>query len=152
MPVGSAVARYFPSVPDDLLHWLRTTCEAYEFDAVAVLRRADGLTGPFAADDFDQLETTLAEGGHLLPLPKEPATLANIIEITVGDHVLDGLDVLDDAAGLRGTERGYPDIEIAGALFGGSFHAVDVKVARRNSTETRTQSRITLYTGNTYFR
>lgn len=52
----------------------------------------------------------------------------------------------------RGTERGYPDFEVAGPAFGGGFHAVDVKAARRAPSGTRTQSRITLYTGNTYFK
>ncbi|MGH3159895.1 MAG: hypothetical protein ACRDNF_25425 [Streptosporangiaceae bacterium] len=52
----------------------------------------------------------------------------------------------------RGTERGYPDFEISGPAFGGGFHAVDVKAARRATSGRRTQSRITLYTGNTYFK
>jgi Restriction endonuclease EcoRV len=37
-------------------------------------------------------------------------------------------------------------------LFGGGYHAVDVKVARRARSGRQTDSRITLYTGNTYFR
>ena len=52
----------------------------------------------------------------------------------------------------RGTERGYPDIEISSKKFGGRFHAVDVKVARIKKNGKQTQSRITLYTGNTFFR
>jgi len=47
----------------------------------------------------------------------------------------------------RGTERGYPDLELGGPAFGGGFHAVDVKAARRAKSGTKTQSRITLYTG-----
>jgi hypothetical protein len=57
-----------------------------------------------------------------------------------------------DAEGERGTERGYPDIEVSGEAFGGGNHAIDVKVARLAPSGTRTQSRVTLYTGNTYFR
>jgi hypothetical protein len=52
----------------------------------------------------------------------------------------------------RGTERGYPDLEIGGQAFGGGFHAIDVKAARRATNGRQTQSRITLYTGNTYFK
>ena len=60
---------------------------------------------------------------------------------------------------VRGTERGYPDIEFHGPYFGGGYHAIDVKIAMRKKQGPRakappkmTQSRITLYTGNTYFR
>ena len=59
---------------------------------------------------------------------------------------------MPEAAIRRGTERGYPDLEISGAAFGGGHHAIDVKAARRARNLTQTQSRITLYTGNTYFR
>ena len=52
----------------------------------------------------------------------------------------------------RGSERGYPDLELSGTRFGEGFHAIDVKVARRDANPARTRSRITLYTGNTYFR
>jgi hypothetical protein len=52
----------------------------------------------------------------------------------------------------RGNERGYPDLELSGPAFGGGFHAVDVKAARRAASGRQTQSRITLYTGNTYFK
>lgn len=53
---------------------------------------------------------------------------------------------------MPGSERGYPDLEFGGQAFGGGFHAVDVKAARRAANGRQTQSRITLYTGNTYFR
>jgi hypothetical protein len=68
---------------------------------------------------------------------------------------------LDGAAVTRGSERGYPDLEVSGPAFGGRFHAVDIKAARRQDQakttprrpeDERTQSRITLYTGNTYFK
>jgi hypothetical protein len=95
---------------------------------------------------------TLVEGGYFLPLPKEPAALANVIEVSLVDYVLRCLEEVPNAEARRGTERGYPDIEISGDAFGGGFHAVDVKVARRAKNKKRTQSAITLYTGNTYFR
>lgn len=106
------------------------------------------------AEDPEELEQRLTDGGHLLPLPKEPAALANVLEVAVVDFLLDRLDELEGVQAQRGTERGYPDLEISGSRFGGGFHAVDVKVARLAETKgrQRTQSRITLYTGNTYFR
>ena len=58
---------------------------------------------------------------------------------------------LPEAQVRRGGERGYPDLEFSGDAFGGGFHAVDVKAARRAKNGKKTQSRITLYTGNTYF-
>lgn len=41
--------------------------------------------------------------------------------------------------------------EVSGPGFGGD-HAVDIKVARRAPNRRATQSRITLYTGNSYFK
>ena len=97
---------------------------------------------------MDKLES----GGHFLPLPKEPAALANVLEVSLVDFLLKRIEALNDVTAQRGTERGYPDIEIGGERFGGGYHALDVKVARRAPSGRQTQSRITLYTGNTYFR
>ncbi|MGN6245741.1 MAG: type II restriction endonuclease [Motilibacteraceae bacterium] len=112
------------------------------------------------ANSAEELAERLAGGGHLLPLPKEPAALANVIEVDVVDHLLSALGEAEHAEWHRGSERGYPDLEVGGAAFGGGWHAVDIKVAQRArgsaaprpGTPQRTQSRITLYTGNTYFR
>jgi site-specific DNA-cytosine methylase len=49
-----------------------------------------------------------------------------------------------------GTERSYPDIELAGSTFGDRNHAADIKCARRSKSGTSLQSSIALYTGNTY--
>lgn len=135
----------------DLLAWLRTAISRYEFDVVAAYRRRGDHDWPLVASDEDGLVSQLEAGGHLLPLPKEPAALANVIEVSLVDFLLGQVADLDGATAVRGTERGYPDIEIGGPHFGGGFHAVDVKVAKRNNARTQTQSRITLYTGNTYF-
>jgi hypothetical protein len=104
--------------------------------------------------DATDLERQLSAGGHLLPLPKEPAALANILEVSIVDYLLKAVDAEEGLEVTRGTERGYPDIEFTGTALGGGVHAVDVKVARRDRTKARlrTESRITLYTGNTYFR
>jgi hypothetical protein len=104
------------------------------------------------AQDPADLAKQLDEGGHFLPLPKEPAALANVLEVSIVDFLLERIDAEKGMKAERGTERGYPDIEISGRKFGGGFHALDVKVARRGKTGRSTQSAITLYTGNTYFR
>lgn len=138
--------------------WLRDCCSKYQFDIQGVFRRQGTTVWPLVAADPDDLERALVDGGHILPLPKEPAALANVLEVGIVDFVLSQLAELPGADGQRGTERGYPDIELSGAAFGGGHHAVDVKVAKRaigkrtGAPTGRTQSRITLYTGNTYFR
>lgn len=136
-----------------LLSWLRATLERYQLDLVAVFRKQGvSASWPLCANDADELERKLAAGGHFVPLPKEPAALANVLEVSLVDFLLDQAYQLLNADATRGTERGYPDLEIGGKAFGGGYHAVDVKVARRNKSGLATQSRITLYTGNTYFR
>lgn len=140
----------------DLQEWLRGQCAGYAFDLRGVFRRRGEHRWPLTAGDEGELERRLADGGHLLPLPKEPAALANVLEVSIVDFILTRLGRLPGAQGRRGTERGYPDIEVGGPAFGGGYHAVDVKVAQRRvgkqGVSANTQSRITLYTGNTYFR
>lgn len=92
-----------------------------------------------------------------IPLPKEPALIAKVIEVTVIEHLKRkavarrGLDVLEDLSG-----RGYPDVLLSGRAVGSRRIAVDVKVARRKQrargAPTVTQSRITLGPFDTYFR
>jgi hypothetical protein len=139
----------------DLMAWMRQQCDDYTFDARGVFQRT-GLDAewPLMATDEDHLEWILADRGHLLPLPKEPAALANVLEVSIVSFLSERLAGVAGATFTKGTERGYPDLEIGGDVFGGGFHAVDVKAARRAETKgrPRTQSRITLYTGNTYFK
>lgn len=135
-----------------LLDWLREVCAEYEFDVAALYRRRGDHAWPLTASDEHDLENKLDEGGHFLPLPKEPAALANILEVSIVDYLLERTEATLDLKVARGTERGYPDIEFTGALLDNRFYAVDVKVSRRAASGRRTQSRITLYTGNTYFR
>lgn len=138
--------------PIDVLQWLRSTCAAYELDVVALYRRRGDHDWPIVASEPEELERKLERGGHFLPLPQEPAALANILEVSMADFILRAAERVDGAVARKGAERGYPDIELSGPAFGGGFHAVDLKVARRATRGRRTQSRITLYTGNTYFR
>jgi hypothetical protein len=139
-------------MPMDLVTWLRERCSDYAFDVAGVYQRAGTHEWPLVAVDATDLLTRLAAGGHILPLPREPAALANVLEVSVAEFVMKraaaapGLDI------VRGSERGYPDLEFSGPALDGDFHAVDVKVARRAKSGRRTESRITSYTGNTYFR
>ncbi len=137
---------------ESLIGWLREACSRYRVEPVAVYRESLDHEWPLTAKDEEDLQRQLRGGGHFLPLPKEPAALANILEVSLVDFILNEILALQSATAERGTERGYPDIEIAGKQFGGGYHAVDVKVARRKKSGASTQSRITLYTGNTYFR
>jgi hypothetical protein len=140
----------------DLKRWLRDRCDEYTFDVTAVFHRLGDHDWPvtLTAADPASLEQGLAGHGHLLPLPKEPAALANILEVSLADFLLKAAEREEGLEAVRGTERGYPDIELGGAALASQFWAVDIKVARRDSTKAklRTESRITLYTGNTFFR
>jgi len=136
---------------EELLSFLRTVCGEYSLEPKAVYRRGLHERWPLSASSEEQLERELQTRGHFIPLPKEPAALANVIEVSVLDFLVDRLQQEPGIEVERGTERGYPDLEISGPRFGGVFHALDVKVARRAPSGRQTQSRITLYTGNTYF-
>jgi Restriction endonuclease EcoRV len=143
--------------PLDLTTWLRAQCAAYRFDVKALYRSRPDETRPLLTSSGAELDAMLDARGHFLPLPKEPAALANIVEVSVCDHLVERAREIEGLTVERGTERGYPDLEFGGPALGDAFHAVDIKVARRKATKsgrqsTQTQSRITLYTGNTYFR
>lgn len=140
----------------DLKSWLSSVCGEYRYALRGVFQTRGDLTWPLTLESEADLEDALARGGHLLPLPKEPASLANVLEVGIVDFILDHVDATDGLTAARGTERGYPDLELTGDLVEGEFHAVDIKVARRKKLREgyskNTDSRITLYTGNTYFR
>jgi hypothetical protein len=122
---------------DDVVRWLERLVGAYDFDVIGLARRQN--RPPY-------------------PLPTEPGALANILETTAVRLLTDQLE--SDSFGVRvtkGTERKYPDMELHGGTLVDRILALDVKVARRArrpqrpGAEWRTQSRITLLTGNTYF-
>jgi Restriction endonuclease EcoRV len=142
----------------DPRQWLRAQCDEYAYDLRGVFRVAGTTRWPLTATGPADLEAQLADHGHLLPLPKEPAALANVLEVSIVDFLLDRVASSGGAlTARRGGERFYPDLEITGPVLGGMYHAVDIKIAqrkvpkRKGVSPTRTQSRITLYTGNTYF-
>lgn len=136
---------------NDVLSWLREAYATYTVEPVAVFRKRGDHDWPLVASDMADLHDKLSSGGHLLPLPKEPAALANIIEVSLVDFLFEQMASRNDIKLERGNERGYPDIEISGPGVVDRFYALDVKVARRAKSGNQTQSRITLYTGNTYF-
>lgn len=141
----------------DLENWLRAQCSEYTFGLGGAYRIEGNHAWPLIAKDEVDLLNQLAAGGHILPLPKEPAALANVLEVGIVGFLIDRISSLDNAYAERGSERGYPDLEISGDAFGGGYHAIDVKVARRAISKAgipanKTQSAITLYTGNTYFK
>jgi len=139
--------------PLDLRTWLREQSADYRFNVGGVFQRdSDVSSWPLEAAGPSELEERLTQGGHLLPLPKEPAALANVLEVSIVNFLTLRALAVPRAEVRRGSERGYPDLEFGGQAFGGGFHAVDVKAARRATNRRQTQSRITLYTGNTYFK
>jgi Restriction endonuclease EcoRV len=140
----------------DLESWLRAQCAEYAYDLRGVFRASGDTVWPLTAGSASDLEVQLAAHGHLLPLPKEPAALANVLEVSIVDFLLDRVAATaGQLTARRGGERFYPDLEITGPGVDDAHFAIDIKVAQRKvmkkSTARQTQSRITLYTGNTYF-
>lgn len=140
-----------------LLTWLRGQTRDWRPSIVGVFREdAAHGTWPLTAQTPAHLRQQLTDLGHLLPLPSEPAALANVMEIELRQHLMRQIESLAGAHSEEGTERSYPDLEFFGEPFGGGPRAVDIKCARRklSASETPTGSlhnRIALYTGNTYF-
>ena len=138
-------------MPSALIEWLRARTTAWQPSIVGIFREHADHQWPISASSAAELRAKLAETGHLLPLPTEPAALANIMEIELRAHLLDTRNLAGDAAVAEGTQRSYPDLEFSGKMFGGSYRAVDIKCARRGKSGIRLNNRIALYTGNTYF-
>jgi hypothetical protein len=136
----------------DVQAWLRQQCAEFVFRPEGVYVANGDHDWPLVAADAADLTAQLDGGGHLVSLPKESAALANVIEVALVDFILERVAALPDAEARRGEERSYPDLEISGEVFGGGFHAVDIKLARLKKSGRQTQSRCTLYTGNTYFK
>lgn len=139
-----------------LLDWLRAQTAGWTPSIVGVFREDAPHDWPVTASSPDDLRITLTEHGHLLPLPSEPAALANVMEIELRENLLEAIADVQNAVITGGTERSYPDLEFAGDAFGGGYRAVDIKCARRKIPKsggpaTALNNRIALYTGNTYF-
>ena len=135
-----------------LLTWIRDHTEGWKQSAVGVFQ-ASGREErwPVRAYGPAELRRALTDRGHLLPLPTEPAVLANLLEIELTTH-LEGAILGTDGAEMRvGTQRSFPDLEFSGPVFGDGVRAADIKCARRSKSRKSLQSRIALYTGNTFF-
>ncbi|MGM9484910.1 type II restriction endonuclease [Roseateles sp. NT4] len=139
---------------EKFVEWLRDACKGYEVKPYAIYHKVphEGASWPLVANDADELAALLQKRGHFSALPKESAALANVLEVSIVGYLLDKLKDLPGAVGTRGGERAYPDLEVSGDAFGGGIFAVDVKVARRATNGKQTHSRISLYTGNTFFK
>lgn len=134
-----------------LLDWLRGHTAVWTPSIVGVFREDALHDWPLSANSASELRQELTEAGHLLPLPSEPAALANVMEIELRRHLIEAALLTPGAEAAEGTERSYPDLEFSGPAFGDGHRAVDIKCARRNKTGSSLQNRIALYTGNTYF-
>ena len=134
------------------LEWIREQIDGWEQSTVGLFsRRGANEQWPLSADGPTDLEERLLERGHLLPLPTEPAALANLLEIELREHLVAAAEAEPGVTIGLGTQRSYPDIEITGPAFGDRYHAADIKCARRSRSGKSVQSSIALYTGNTYF-
>lgn len=139
-----------------LLEWLREQTAGWKPSIVGVFREDALHEWPLTASSSSDLRRQLTDQGHLLPLPSEPAALANVMEIELRQHLAEAALLTPGVVIADGTERSYPDLEFSGEIFGGGFRAVDIKCARRKTTKvgrtpTTLNNRIALYTGNTYF-
>lgn len=73
----------------NLQQWLQEQCEEYVYDLRGVFRTAGSTQWPLTVSGPEDLEDHLKRHGHLLPLPKEPAALANVLEVSIVDFLLD---------------------------------------------------------------
>ena len=138
---GGSMAKQVQAVSDGrdkVLAWLRAACARYQLEPIAVYRAGRTPTFPMTAKSEAELQAKLKSGGHFLPLPKEPAALANVLEVSLIEFLLQELTAVKNASAQRGTERGYPDIEIDGPSFGNAPHAIEIKAARRGLRSERT--------------
>ena len=101
-----------------LRDWLVEQCADSTFNVSGVFQRESDLSSwPLKAQGPDELEARLSQGGHLLPLPKEPAALANVLETSIVSFLMRRAQLADGAGVRKGNERGYPDLEISGPAF-----------------------------------
>ena len=148
-----------PNQPVDLKAWLRASCANYVFQPVGTFIAESALAewpATMTVNDPEELVRLLRERGHLQPLPTESAALANVVEVSMTGFLTSLAEATAGLEATKGSDRGYPDLEFTGDALNGQIWAVDIKVAMRKRTgrapASTTQSRITLYTGNTYFK
>ena len=86
---------------DKLLAWLRGACARYQLEPIAVYRAGNTPKFPLTAKNEEDLQAKLQAGGHFLPLPKEPAALANVLEVSLSEFLLQELGKLPNANATR---------------------------------------------------
>src|ERR1039458_4100024 len=94
-----------------LLEWLREQAAHWRPSIVCVFREDAPHDWPITASSASDLRQQLTDQGHLLPLPSEPAALANVMEIELRQHLAEASVLLHAAVVKAGTERSYPDRE-----------------------------------------
>ncbi|MDQ6869860.1 MAG: hypothetical protein M3178_16455 [Pseudomonadota bacterium] len=92
-----------------IIDWLREICRDYELKPVAVYRRhPHHHQWPLVAQDDDELQAKLAESGHFLALPTEPAALANVLEVSLLEFLVEKIEALADVTARRGPNAAIP--------------------------------------------
>src|SRR5437899_2313778 len=108
-------------VSSPLLHWLREQLGGWKPSIVGVFREDALHEWPLSANSPAELRQLLTATGHLLPLPSEPAALANVMEIELRKHLLEAATLTEGVDAGEGTERSYPDLEFSGPRFGDGY-------------------------------
>ncbi|HEY4201360.1 MAG TPA: type II restriction endonuclease [Devosiaceae bacterium] len=136
----------------DLVDWLSAALDEFAYRPLAILGASPETLPAFSALNEAELHDLLWKAGLLSPLPTEPAALAAILEAAVSNFIFSKLSAEAGLKVKRGSPRNYPAFDVVSEHFGQQPFAIDIKVARRHKNGKNTQSRITLFTGNTYFR
>lgn len=104
---------------DSPLNWTRDHLDGWEQSALGIFRlKSAEEQWPVEASGPDELREQLMQRGHLLPLPTEPAALANLIEIELREHLITAAKATEGVDIRLGTERSYPDLELSGSVLG----------------------------------
>lgn len=84
-------------------------CADFTFNVSGVFQRESDLSSwPLKAAGPAELEARLSQGGHLLPLPKEPAALANVLETSIVSFLTRRAELVDGMQVGRGTSAVIP--------------------------------------------
>ncbi len=102
---------------------------------------------------FD-VEGLYLTGGTVRPLPREPAVIGKVLEISIQEYLARRLLQVPQLKSIpASSDRVYPDVTFNGPLINPHRFALDVKCARRDGSGERTVSAITIGTFDAdYFR
>ena len=108
------------------------------FGPTATIDWLERLVGEF---EFDVIGLARRDGRPFYPLPTEPGTLAHIVESRAADYLNQQMQRDPNAIVFRrGSQRGYPEIELMDGSLGTQIVALDIKVARRAKKPTRSDT------------